>query len=348
MSFAPLVQTPELRLAAKVAWMYHNEQKKQTVIADELHISQSRVSRLLKLAVAKGIVRTMVFPPTGVFTELEGEVERAFGLDECILVEARGTEEAVVNDLGIAAATYLQTTLGRREVIGISSWSNSWLQAIQKMSAFKEQAATQVVQLVGGVGDPRVQTQATLLLTHLASLTGADPVFLQTPGIVQGARIQRSLLADPSTAPARRAWEGLTTALVGIGSVEPSPLLRDSGTVDARVEAEVRHLGGIGDVCFHYFDADGRLLRGGVDGRIVGISAERLRAVPRKIGVAGGERKQQAVLAAARGGWVDILITDTATARFMLARADGPGGGAGGRSGAAGFPGPAPGPTLAP
>ena len=93
----------DLRLATKVAWMYHEEGKKQDAIATELHLSQSKVSRLLKVAAQEGIVRTIVQPPSGVFTELESEVERRFGLEECVLVENRENEAAVINDLGAAA-----------------------------------------------------------------------------------------------------------------------------------------------------------------------------------------------------------------------------------------------------
>ncbi len=45
---------------------------------------------------------------------------------------------------------------------------------------------------------------------------------------------------------------------------------------------------------------------------------DQLRRVDRSIGVAGGKRKYSAILGAIRGGWVNVLVTDHATARWLL------------------------------
>ena len=51
------------RMIATVAWLYHTRGLRQGAIAERLHISQSRVSRLLDQAVELGIVRTVVVLP---------------------------------------------------------------------------------------------------------------------------------------------------------------------------------------------------------------------------------------------------------------------------------------------
>jgi DNA-binding transcriptional regulator LsrR (DeoR family) len=65
-----------LRLMTKVARLYHEHEIRQPEIARRLHISQARVSRLLKSAQEAGIVRTTVVVPEGVQTELEEERRR--------------------------------------------------------------------------------------------------------------------------------------------------------------------------------------------------------------------------------------------------------------------------------
>ena len=54
-----------LRLLIKVARLYHEQDMVQPEIARRLHISQPRVSRLLREAVSRGIVRTTVVTPPG-------------------------------------------------------------------------------------------------------------------------------------------------------------------------------------------------------------------------------------------------------------------------------------------
>lgn len=53
-----------VRLLVKVARMYHERGVRQPEIAAQLSMSQPRVSRLLKEAVERGVVRTVVVSPT--------------------------------------------------------------------------------------------------------------------------------------------------------------------------------------------------------------------------------------------------------------------------------------------
>jgi DNA-binding transcriptional regulator LsrR (DeoR family) len=57
--------------------------------------------------------------------------------------------------------------------------------------------------------------------------------------------------------------------------------------------------------------------------RIIGIELASLKRTGRVVGVAGGRKKSQAILAALRGGWIDVLITDRRTAESLLAMKSG-------------------------
>jgi DNA-binding transcriptional regulator LsrR (DeoR family) len=163
-----------------------------------------------------------------------------------------------------------------------------------------------------------VQLQATRLTSDLAERTGAQPIFLPAPGIVDTASVRRAMLKDRSVREAVTAWDSLTDVLVGIGSIEPSPLLVQSGNaLPADDLAQLGRLGAVGDVCFRFFDERGVLVRSEIDQRVVGITPAQLLGVPRRIGVAGGRRKHAAIRAAIAGGWVNVLITDLDTARHL-------------------------------
>jgi len=101
-----------MSLVTKIARLYHEQGLRQPEIAERLHISQSRVSRLLKEAVSLGIVRTVVIPPAGVFPELEDEVRDRYGLTDVVVVDPGTSDEwALLTSLGAAGAAYLETTL---------------------------------------------------------------------------------------------------------------------------------------------------------------------------------------------------------------------------------------------
>jgi DNA-binding transcriptional regulator LsrR (DeoR family) len=114
-------------------------------------------------------------------------------------------------------------------------------------------------------------------------------------------------------------WKNLSVLLAGIGSLNPSTLLAASGNaVPDHDIAHLREVGAVGDVCLRYFDAYGTPVETDLDSRVVGIGREELRAVPRKVGIAGGSRKFEAIRAAALGHWIDVLITDLAVARRLV------------------------------
>jgi DNA-binding transcriptional regulator LsrR (DeoR family) len=306
-----------LRLLTKIALMYHEEKLTQPQIAQRLHIAQARVSRLLKQAEETGIVRTTVIPPAGFFIEWERLLEEAYGLDDVVIAESVDGHLTAV--LGAAAARYLDASLWGEDRVGLSSWSASLLATIDAMRTRPRQAATKIVQLIGGSGNPAAQGSASRLLSRFADFTSAEPLFLNAPGIAASMEARDALLTDEYISMVAQEWDDVTTALVGIGTLDPSELLAESGNALSegdRVELEAA--GAVGDVCLRYFDAEGVPVSSPLDDRIVGIPTDVLRKVPRRIGVAGGLRKVDAIRGAISGNWVNVLVTDSDVAAQLV------------------------------
>lgn len=315
-----------LPLIVKISRLYHEQGLRQPEIAARLNMSQSRVSRLLKEGVNEGIVRTIVVEPPGLFSALEDEVREAYGLRDVVVAGVpdgdEGADPAILSAMGAAGARYLESTMLPSDRVGLSSWSTSLLALVDAMTPRSMRTAESIVQVLGGVGDPRAQVQATRLAERLGRVTGAHVHYFPAPGVVASQEVRDSLLTDPQISSVRDSWADLTMALVGIGSAEPSPLLVSSGNTlpDADL-SRLAEQGAVGDVCLNFFDAAGVLVASDLVGRTLGIDAETLRAIPRRIGVAGGPRKRAAIRAALVGGWCDVLITDSDTAKALVADA---------------------------
>jgi DNA-binding transcriptional regulator LsrR (DeoR family) len=309
-----------MSLLTKIARMYHEQGMRQPEIADRLHISQSRVSRFLKEAVTLGVVRTIVVPPPGVHPDLEEAIRDRFGLIDVVVAESADEGDAsIIAALGQAGAAYLETTLNANDRVGISSWSSTLLATVDSMTPRTIRTASEIVQVIGGVGNPSVQVKATHLTDRFARVTGAVPRFFPAPGIVASEAVRNALLEDAYLSALASEWTDLSVVLAGIGSLQPSPLLKDSGNAISEVDMDaLRARGAVGDVCLRFFDADGVLVDTELNNRVVGISSEDLLAVPRTVGIAGGERKFEAIRAAARGRWINVLITDLATAQRLV------------------------------
>ena len=306
-----------LRFITKVALMYHEEGIKQPQIASDVGIPQARVSRLLRRATELGIVKTLVVPPSGLYTRLEREIAGKYGLIDVVIADSMPGHEQTL--LGAAAATYLESVLFGDERLGISSWSSSLLATAEALTSSHKKVATDVIQIIGGVGNQDAQASATRIISRFAEITGGAPRYLAAPSILENKAVRDGLLRDPSIKEIVKSWGSLTTALVGIGVIEPSPLLAQSGNsltlIDQRNLNKARAVGG---VCLHYFDSNGFPVSSGHEDRLLGISAATLKKVSRRIAIAGGMRKLPAIRAALLGGWVNVLVTDSQIAAALM------------------------------
>jgi DNA-binding transcriptional regulator LsrR (DeoR family) len=149
------------------------------------------------------------------------------------------------------------------------------------------------------------------------------PLFMPAPALVSTAAVRRAVTEDAGISEVMAAWEHLTIALVGIGTLDPSPLLQGSGNAIAAGEREqLRELSAVGDVCLRFFDHAGQLVPSPLNDRVLGITPPTLMRVSRRIGVAGGPAKYPAIRAALLGGWVNILVTDLTTAQRLISDAE--------------------------
>ncbi|RYF75740.1 MAG: winged helix-turn-helix transcriptional regulator [Comamonadaceae bacterium] len=313
-----------LRLTTRISRMYHERGIGQARIAEQLGLSQARVSRLLKQAEQLGIVKITVHVPEGIHADDEVRLEDHYGLDEAIFVSvddtARHDDDAMARALGPTVAGYLELSLPALESIGVSSWSSTLLAAVNAMRPVGAGDTRHIVQTLGGVGIPSAQRFATRLTEHLAELAHAEPIFMLAPGVVTSLETKQALMADPACRQAIGHFDHLSALLMGIGAIPPSRMLRESGNVFSEQDLlDLQDAGAVGDVCMRFFDAQGRPVSTAFDERVIGISAAQIRHTRRRIGVAGGPRKFHAIRAALRGGWISTLITDHETGKRLLA-----------------------------
>ena len=311
----------EQRLMTKIAKMYFEWDLNQTDIARQLGISQATVSRLFKRAKEEGIVRISVSIPAGVNADLEAQLIKKYALKDAIVVDVlRDDENLIMRDIGASAAYYVENLIKDNEVIGISSWSSSLLATIDAMQPpVPAKKGVKVVQILGGVGNPSAEMHATRLTSRLASLVNGSAIFLPAPGVVGTEAALQVLLEDPYVKEAMGLFNRVTMALVGIGAVEPSRLLNQSGNIFTQEEQDyLSSHGAVGDILLRFFDEHGEPVESSFNHRVISMQLEQLKRVDRSIGVAGGIRKYKAVLGALSGHWINVLITDRTTAEKLV------------------------------
>ncbi|WP_159194754.1 sugar-binding domain-containing protein, partial [Escherichia coli] len=105
---------------------------------------------------------------------------------------------------------------------------------------------------------------------------------------------------------------------VGIGALgRQSPIFKD-GFIDEQQLEELTARGGVGEILGRFIDAEGNVVESQINQMITSHDIRESNC-PR-IAAACGEDKRPAILAALKGGWINGLVTDEHTARWLLTR----------------------------
>lgn len=305
----------DLRLLVKIASLYYEEGLNQSQIAHDLNISQSFVSRAIKRCHNEGLVKVSVIHPSGTFVMSERKLQQKYRVKQVIIVdiEDNSTPNTLKRAVGSAAATYLQTSLKQTALVGISSWS-TFISAMVDSLHPNDATAKGVIQILGGVGHNR-NLQANILANHLAKLLNCPAYLLPTTSSAQTLEEKNHQLADPELAEVVDLFPKVDVAIVGIGTSEPSDLIRNLGIIyKEETKEQLNSRGAVGDICLHYYDKTGKPILSDEEDLMISMTLPQLKECPEVIALAGGLEKIEAIKGALNGGYIDVLVTDRITA----------------------------------
>ena len=200
--------------------------------------------------------------------------------------------------------------------IGLS-WGNSIYHMVQQMaqSPIKD---GEVIQLMGGLGGSASLPDGSELARIFASKLQARCFILLSPLFVRSEELKKSLLSERRIRETYEKTKQLDIALMGISSDDP----RESGLVRAGFLSQeevlkIHKTGSCCDLCGYHYDERGRYMDIPANRRIVGITPEDFLKIPRRIAIACGKPKANAIRAALRGRLVTDIFTDEETALLI-------------------------------
>lgn len=299
--------------------MYYDLDYNQQEIADRLHLSRPKVSRLLKEARKQGIVQISVVSPNNNFLKLEKLLEEKYELKEALLVEIepQTSNRVMKRQIGSAAVNYLHRTVSEGDVIGVS-WGTT-LQAMVDVMQPKPVNNVHIIQSLGGVGPPEAKAHAADISRRLAQLLNGRLTLLPAPGVVGSVQAKEVLLSDRQVKGALDLFSKINSLYVGIGALKTNPVLnQDRGEITPQLYKEIIKSNVVGDIALQFFDVNGNEIDSNLKDLVIGISIEEMKQIDTVIGMAGGPEKIDAIRGALRGKLIDVLITDNLTANHLI------------------------------
>ncbi len=303
-------------LAAAVSRMYWVEDRSKVEIADELSMSRFKVARILDDARRYGVARIEITEPTERLVRLGEQLKECYGLLDARVSSRPITASGGLSELGATAAIYLNSAITAGSSIGLG-WGSTLAEVIGHLVPG---GPADVVQLAGGFAGSAGDFNGLQLVVSASSILGGTPYLLHAPALVATAEAQTLLRADETVARTTSRYPTLDIMVTGIGSVTAAPAsaIYRGNVLSAKVHEELKAWKVIGDTCCHFIDELGRVIPD-LENRVTGISIADMATVPLRVAVAGGADKREPIIAALRSGLPNVLITDFATARALLA-----------------------------
>ena len=301
----------------QVARLYYEEELTQEQIARQIGLSRQKVQRVLNSAKKEGIVQIQVINPTLPRREIEEKLERHFGLTKAIVVSGSIKAESIIRkNIGRAAAEYFEDIFRDNDIVGLG-WGRTVYETLNYFKPTRKISIT-AVPLTGGIGQMAADFQVNELARKFAEKIGGSYIPFHAPALVDNEKIASTLFSDKNVGKAAKLWKKVNIAIVGIGgplsdsSYVPASYYSHADIALLKKEEEV------GDVLSHFLRKDGKLCSPSLGKRVVGISLEELKKIRGVIAVAGSLRKKEAILAALRGRYIDVLVTDENVATEIL------------------------------
>lgn len=300
-------------------WLYYEDGKTQGDIAEIMGISRATVNSYLADARSRGIVNISLEPSRLSSLSIAQELKRHFGLHDCLVVPSDDGTRPLIDRLGTAGAQAMARLLKSGDTLAVA-WGRTVLAVGEQANVPNLQDVT-IVQATGGTR-ARFAYTPELCASAFANATGGKLINITAPAIVSAPEVRDILLREPLVEDQFSTLAKANKAVFGVASLRPNSTIHSSGFFESVSLQDYLAKNAVGVLAGRFIDAKGQPVLGPLDERTIGISLEMLKSIGLRIAVAGGFDKVPAILAALRGGYINVLITDAATGRGIL-NADG-------------------------
>lgn len=316
-------------LVLKAAYLYYIDSKSQNEIADQLKISVTTVSRLLKKAKEEKIVEFVIRDPYVECIHLEEQLKEKFGLKDIVIapgifcegdvaLDSLEEEENVKKLVALEGARYLQRIIKEKDVLGIT-WGSTVYHLINYLNPAQKVNAT-FVTLHGSIACCENELDVRPLVSRMARAFSGKNYPLFTEALMSSKEVADIIKREKNIQNVYQKFDEITISVSGIGSFYPD-MKSVLGKKEFMTEEDLQNLrekNVVGDIALRFFDKNGDICQTDLIDRMISIDFEQYKKIPTKITIASGKWKAYTVLSALKGNLIDVLIIDYELGREIL------------------------------
>ncbi|UIK04394.1 sugar-binding transcriptional regulator [Neorhizobium galegae] len=308
-------EAASMRLRA--AWLYYNQGLTQKDVAERLGLSRSTVIRLLDEAMKRSEVQIWISEGIDTCVELAIRLEKAYGLDEAVVVPAPrdNSAAALASSVGLALGQFLSEVVQDDMTIGVG-WGRTMTASLGSFRPPRRKNC-KVVSLLGGIVAVH-QTNPIDYTWRFAGQLGAECYMFLAPLLVDSVKTKRALIEECGLKTIYDLAENLDLAVVSCGDIGLHSTSLSEGFIS---KAELDRLIAAGCVCdtmFNFLDEEGRSVDHKLNERVMSVDLDTLRKARHIVLSSGGAHRAVAIRATIRRVGCHTLITDETAAKELL------------------------------
>jgi DNA-binding transcriptional regulator LsrR (DeoR family) len=310
----------KINAAVRAARMYYYQNLTTAVIAKEMNVSRSTVSRLLSFARDTGLIDIRVIEPSEHPDKLSKSITDQFGIDQVhvIPVPEIAGEAQWLERVAQYTANYLNTIFESNMILGIA-WGTT-LTAISRHLLRKTTYNSQIVQL-NGAGNTRSMGigYASQIIMRFSENYRARAQLFPVPTLFDYAETKQALWKEGSIKRILDLQKQADLLLYSIGAVNAGiPSHVYSGGYLSQGDYKLLEAEKVaGDIATVFFREDGSWKDIPINQRCSGPNLDLFQQV-RGICVVSGLAKVDGMHAALKGKMMSELIVDEPTARAFM------------------------------
>lgn len=308
----------KLDQAAHAAWLYYIAENTQEEIAAKLNVSRQAAQRLVALAVSEKLIKFRLDHPLTRCIELAEALRDRFNLSLCEVVPSDAGSGESFNGVSVCAATHLETYLESKTPTILAFSTGRTLRAMVEQIPAMSQPQHKIVSILGNMSHYGRAGRYEVVM-HLSDRVGSQAYPVPTPVVATSVEERELLQTQRSFLAVKALAEQAKATFVGIGQIAWNAPLHQDGFISDEDVAELIELGAVGEIAGWAYDRRGVLIQGATNSRVAGVPlqqpAQRL-----IIGIAGGVKKVETILAALQGKLITGLITDEALSQAILSK----------------------------
>jgi len=314
-----VMETDRRQLLAQVAFWYYVDGDSLATIAQRINRSVSRASRLLQEARDENLVDIRIRFALHDDSTLARAIEKRFELTHATVFigTVDSTSSSSLDQFGSRAAMAIDSHLDAAKTIA-TGWG-AHVHAVINAVTPRLLCDGVVVQACGSIGATDSSMDGARLAHMLADQLGMQSRTLHAPLLLDNASVAKALRTSPSIKQTLKVAQSADMTLMGLGSLDIARSgMHKAGFVTRKELQNLKKEGSVGDLGGYHLSANGSLLKHAFNERVIGLTPSQLKRMPGVVVIATGLEKTDILQAALKGGYINHLITDQASAQAVL------------------------------